>query len=242
MAEVTLEIQQPNAPDVTFTGSAGAMRLQGRVVTSPIAASGLFFKWYSSLAGELIQHDGPSAAQYAPAQFAEPIKVGTHAITFTCKDQKPDTEAALQAVQHAGSAGGSPPDASNPRLVTVLIANLLAPANGASLSRNASHVLIAEAPSAWDDEAGYQAYNKVGYQWRFTRSSTTTVIEGDALTFAKAVGADDASDPLEEVNRVSYAGNLTQLAAGTYTLRLRVYNTDAPGTFHQSGAISVTLT
>lgn len=238
MAEVTLEILQPNQPDMSFVGSASALRLQGRVVDSPIPAGNLFFKWYSSLAGELIQHDGASNTIFSPPQFAEPLKVGTHAITYTCKDQKPDTETALQAVQHAGMDGGAPPDVSNPRLVTILTANLLAPNNGASMSRNAVQ-LIAEAPSAWSDNAGYQTYNTVAYQWRFLRSGTTTVIEGDTLSFVEA--AEDGSN-IEKTNRIIYSQNLTQLATGNYSLTLRVYNKNNPNLRHDSPTISVTLT
>ena len=239
MAEVTLEILQPAQTDLSFTGSATAVRLQGQVVNSPIPASGLFFKWYSSLAGELIQHDGPSSAIYGPPQFAETLKVGTHAISYTCKDQKPDTDVALQAVQHAGMDGGAPPDASNPRLVTILVANMLAPANGASVSRAAPQ-LIAEAPSAWDDDEGYQTYNKVVYEWRFSKSGTTTVIDGSSMAFAQA--AEDGSD-VEKTNRLIYSQSLTsQLTAGTYSLILRVYNKDNSNFRHDSAAISITLT
>ena len=123
--------------------------LQGRIVATTFGnPAGLFRKWYSSLGKDVL---GTSD------QLVAPLAVGSHTITYTVKDKNEDgvppaqLEALFKSVEHIGATGGPPdppPADGRPCVVHVLIANMVAPLNGANLSK-ANAVLEAQAPLQW---------------------------------------------------------------------------------------------
>ncbi len=193
--QIGLAIQQPVHEQV-FVGVGSAttvtVPLRGSVVatTFPNPAA-LFRKWYSNLATDpLATTDQASAA----------LAVGSHVITYTVKDKNEDgvpsaeLEALFNSIEHVGASGGPPqppPADGRPCVIHVLIANILAPAEGAVLSK-AGAILEAEAPLQWgkyvedtpndappdqrrpaveypERDPAYHAVNKLHYRWSFQR-------------------------------------------------------------------------
>lgn len=243
---ITLQIDQP--PHEQIVAGAGAattadVTLLGRIVaTSFPNPAALLRKWYSSLASAPLGTSDGLTAALAP---------GSHVITYTVKDKNEDgvpaaqLEALYKSIEHIGVSGGPPdppPADGRPCVVHVLIANLLAPANNANLSK-AHAVLEAQAPLQWgkfvadaaeypEPDAAYHAVNKLRYRWFFTRLNPPGApieldVQGDnAMTLIPP-----HDTPLPKVDpppRLRYAGPLpAALVAGQqYTLALRVEHKD----------------
>ncbi len=187
---------------------------------------GLFRKWYSSLGKDVL---GKSD------QLVAPLAVGSHTITYTVKDKNEDgvppaqLEALFKSVEHIGATGGPPdppPADGRPCVVHVLIANILAPLNGANLGPNGV-VLEAQAPLQWgkyvqgaavypERDPAYAAVNKVRYRWFFTGINPPRArIELDVQGGNAMVLVPPASDG--ELPRLRYSGGLPPgVAAGQY--------------------------
>lgn len=244
---IQLQIDQPVHDQVVIgqgTAATVAVPLAGRVLaTSFPSPAALFRRWYSSLA------DAPLGTSDA---LAAPLSAGSHTITYTVKDKNEDGVPAAQlaalfaSVEHIGASGGPPdppPADGRPCVVHVLIANLLAPANGASLSKAAA-VLEAQAPLQWgkyvagaaqwaEPNGAYHAVNKLRYRWFFTR------LNGPGAPVELDVAGGDAMPLIPpaaegELPRLRYAGPLPPaLVAGQqYTLALRVEHRDDPAQGH----------
>ena len=188
------------------------------------------------------------AALTDPADpFPTTLGLGTHVITFAAVDQAGETDADLAAIQHGGVTGGS--DGDIQCLVHVFIANLIAPLNGAALSRALS-VLEAAAPSSWGqatDTAGlyelndlYHEINRLRYRWEFVpvgppagRATIDFIPDDDEYIF------DPDTDPTTP--RIRYAGALPAALNAAYTLNLHVEDIEGALGGDQA-SISVTLT
>lgn len=244
MAVLTLNLVQP-ADDTRLVGS-GAQRLTASLAQpAPVP---LFYKWYSSLAPD------PVATMLdAPAVV---LPLGSQVLTLAARDQAADSAAALQAVVHAGMAGG-PPEGGQSCRVHVLIAELREPSAGASINR-AGATLSARAPSQWGREkppAGskvyepnptYRSVNKLRYLWRFTPSGAPAGRASGQLEPTEAQWkfvppkADDGTHP--DLPLLRYAGPLPAgLGTGAYTLTLRVEHADTPAQGHEQ-SVGVVLT
>jgi hypothetical protein len=258
MPVVTLQVLQP-ANGAIFEGS-GAARLQGAVTSS--GHPPLFPKWYSSLVAPPsdTSHEaaipvpgGGNALDFTPAGG---LPLGSQTITLSTKDRSGESEAELHAVQHAGMAGG-PVAAGNPApcVVHVLVADLRAPASGATVSK-AAGLLAAGAPSQWGVKApapspgspppdppfvanpAYHEINRLRYRWRFApaglpagRAAADLVPSITDLRFVPA-GSEGAATP--PVPLVRFSGALpSSLGTGSYTLTLRVEHMDNPARGHE---------
>jgi hypothetical protein len=224
MPAVAMTVQQP--ADGTRLVGSGALRLTAALATpAPVP---LFFTWYASGADAPLGHalDLPAAT----------LPLGSHVLSCAAKDTPLDTPAALQAVVHAGLAGG-PAETGQPCRVHVLIAALLAPAAGATLSR-AGATLDAQAPLAWgrprtppatgfDYNPEYAKIDQLRWRWRFTpqglpagRASAVFKPEPAELRYVPP-HADSATTP--PVAALRYSGALPAgLDTGAYLLTLRV--------------------
>ena len=151
MAVVNLQIVQP-VNGAILEGS-GAVSLRGAITSSghPGAVPEVVFEPRRAADPVVARggHSGPSggdASNFAPAGG---LPLGSQTIVLAAKDQLGDSPAELQAVKHAGmSRGPAIPANPAPCIVHVLIADLRAPASGATLSK-AGAVLDARAPSQW---------------------------------------------------------------------------------------------
>jgi len=243
---IQLQIDQPVHDHIV--AAAGAAKtvnvlLAGRIVaTSFENPAALFRIWYSSLGEDIL---GTSD------QVTAALAVGSHTITYTVKDQTEagvppsGLEALFKSIEHIGAAGGPPdppPAAGSPCVVHVLIANLLAPANNANLSK-ANAVLEAQAPLQWgafvadaaaypEPDPTYHAVNKLRYRWFFTRVNPPgapvelDVAGGTAMTLIPP-----HDTPLPKVDppaRLRYSGPLpAALVVGQqYSVSLRVEHLD----------------
>lgn len=238
MAALAMHLVLP--ADGTRLIGSGAQRLTAAL--DDAAPVPLFYKWYSSLAADPLGTalDVPAAA----------LPLGSQIVTFTAKDQLADTAEALQAVVHAGMAGG-PPAGGLPCRVHVLIADLREPAAGATLARVGA-TLAARAPSRWWPEPAApgpdpedHTPNKLRYRWRFAPSGAPAGRAGGDLPAAGrqlvyvAPGDDGGGKPAVPLLR--YAGPLPAgLGTGAYTLTLRVEHADDAAQGHEQ-SIAVVL-
>jgi hypothetical protein len=244
---IVLEIQQPLHDQVvvgTGVATTANVSLQGRIVATAFGnPAGLFRKWYSSLGKDVM---GKSD------QLVAPLAVGSHTITYTMKDKNEDgvppaqLEALFKSVEHMGATGGPPeppPADGRPCVVHVLIANVVAPLNGANLGPNGI-VLEAEAPLQWGKYVGgapvyterdpaYAAVNKVRYRWFFTGINPPGArIELDVQGGNAMVLVPPASDG--ELPRLRYSGGLPPgVVAGQYLVTLRVEHADNAAQGHE---------
>jgi hypothetical protein len=235
---IDLEIQQPLHGQVvvgTGTATVANVSLQGRIVATTFGnPAGLLRKWYSSLGKDVL---GTSD------QLVAPLAVGSHTITYTVKDKNEDgvppaqLEALFKSVEHIGATGGPPDpppaDGRPPCVVHVLIANIVAPLNGANLGLN-NAVLEAEAPLQWgkyvagaavypERDSAYAAVNKVRYRWFFTGINPPGArIELDVQGGNAMVLVPPASNG--EVPRLRYSGGLPAgvVVGQQYVVTLRV--------------------
>jgi hypothetical protein len=238
---ISVEIEQPVHGQIlvgTGVATTASVPLQGKVVATTFAdPSALFRKWYSSLGGGTL---GTSD------QFTAALAVGSHTITYTVKDKNEDgvppnqLEALFKSVEHIGATGGPPappPPDGRPCVVHVLIANLLAPTNGANLSK-ANAILEAQAPLQWgkyvagaaaypEPDPAYQAVNKLRYRWFFTRVSPPGApIELDVQGGTGMVLIPPANN--SELPRLRYGGALPPavIVGQQYSVTLRVEHVD----------------
>lgn len=234
--EVVLEILEPNHGAVI--AGTSSVRLRGRVNSR--GHGPLFLKWYSSLriVSDLddVPLNRPSDNQL---DFVTPLTVGSHVLTLAAKDVAGDALADLQTIQDAGMAGG-PEAASNPCIVHVFLAEMVAPepvGPDPTLSKSGS-ILKAVAPAKWATgdsgdpvnftlDPDYHAINRIGYRWGFTplgppenRQSANLAPDPAALIFEP--GREELDPPV-----VMYQGPLPgALDTGSYTLTLRVEDTE----------------
>ena len=232
---LALELVRP-ADDTRLVGSGNARLTAALAVPAPVP---LFYTWYSSLAPEPLgtELDLPSVA----------LPLGSQVLSLLAKDQPLDTPAAIQAVVHAGMAGG-PPVGGQPCRVHVLVADLREPAAGATLSR-AQATLSAQAPSQWgrkradpstvyEPNPDYHALNKLRYRWRFApsgppagRASGELVPALNQWRFVPPKADDGVLPP---VPLLRYRGPLPAgLGTGAFTLTLRVDHLDQPALGHE---------
>lgn len=247
MADPVLRILQPaNGAKIAGTGD---VRLQAQLQSG--SATGLFFKWYSTLnAAASSAHPELNAADHSAAKldWTTPLDVGTHVISLSATDRDGNDLPSIKGVTRAGSTGGAPVPANPaPCVVHRLWATLKTPAaNGATLSR-ASSLIEARAPSRWakKDTIGnyvmdtdYHQLNGIRYRFRFEPSGapdpskTAEVIpSANALTFFIA----------DSTPYVRWSGALPgNLANGPYVLTLFVESLD--GSVGHSVSRTVTLT
>src|SRR5262245_48897466 len=232
MAAVSLEILEP-LHDANVVGTA-SVRLRGRLVSSGHPT--LFFKWYSS------QVSPPEGCQDSsirvPATgtvFDMPVTlpVGTQILTFTAKDQAGESVPEMRSVRDAGMAGGPPPAAQAPCVIHVVLANLLAPAPGALVSKAAA-TLEVQAPPQWED-LSYQAINQIRVRFRFDPLGAPA--GRPSADFAPALAFDNRVPP----PRLRYAGPLpAALGTGSYRLTTIVEKTaGTPATHSLERAVTL---
>ena len=246
---IGLEIQQPLHEQVVVgagVATTANVALQGRIVATTFGnPAGLFRKWYSSLGKDVL---GTSD------QLVAALAVGSHTVTYTAKDKNEDgvppaqLEALFKSVEHIGATGGPPdppPADGRPCVVHVLIANPLAPANGANLSKT-NAVLEAQAPLQWgkyvdgaavyaERDPAYAAVNKVRYRWFFTRVNPPGArIELDVQGGNAMVLVPPASNG--ELPRLRYSGGLPSavVVGQQYVVTLRVEHADDATLGHEA--------
>jgi hypothetical protein len=231
MSAVTLKIHEPLDGQNYYEG-ARDVRLRGEQVSTGHGA--LFFKWYSSLA------DSPLGTTL---DFTATLPVGSQVLILSAKDRAGETPADLQAVQHAGMAGGpplsSPPTGYSPCLIHVIFAEMLEPAiNDARLSK-AGSALIALAPSQWGMQEYQTAVNRLQYRWLFEPAPAdgrkSAKIES-GWVFDKP--GEPPNDAAGAVPRLRFQGPLpAELELGNYKLTLRVERKDKENIFHKVSRI-----
>lgn len=231
--EVALEILEP-ANDANFTGTA-SVRLRGRQVST--GHPPLFFKWYSS---QVAPPSGSNDASIrVPAggtnfDMTVALPIGTQIITFTTKDQPGESVNEMRNVSNAGMAGGPAPAAKSPCMIHVVLANLLAPASGATVSKAAA-TLELRAPPQWTD-AAFQAINQVTFRFRFI--PTGAPAGRPTVNFTPQL---EFKNPDPDPPRLRFIGSLPAgLATGNYQLTLLAEKTgDNPAVHQVSRAVNV---
>src|SRR4051812_48268910 len=192
--------------------SPATVTLRGRL-DEPVAIP-LYFRWYSSLSPASKDHYAlnEQALSDAAAEFRPALAAGTHVLTFAASDQSGQDAAAQAATRSGGVAGGA--QGPTKCVVHVLRAALREPVAGASLNKAGAQI-DAEGPPLWGD-AGYQAINRLRYRLRFDPSPADGRASADLLPSLSVVPG----------GALRYGGALPDsLAAGGYTLRLRVEDT-----------------
>lgn len=236
MAVVAMQILDPSH-EASMIGAA-PVRLRGVLVST--GHPPLTYKWYSTLIGAPTPTDTDTSIRVPPGgnplDFQRALPLGSQILTLAAKDQPGETEAELQLVTHAGMAGGpAAPGATQPCVVHVLRATILAPAAGAALSR-ASATLEAKAPALWASDE-YLAINQLQYVWRFAPVGNPPGRRSGEI----APGAPSAFDGTTPPPRLRWSGPLpSTLDTGPYALTLRVQRTSSPATGHEQ-PIAVTL-
>jgi len=230
MPPVDIQIVRPANGAMLSDGGPVALEAQVRSAGHPP----LFVAWFTSLhapppaalalleAGQLDPVVGAQLNWNQPQALAlsASLGVGTHIISVSVKELAGNDAVTLQAVRHAGAAGG-PADAPQPCVVTVLRADLAGTV--ASLSRGTA-TLEAVAPVLWD-KPEYQAVNRVGFAWRLTplgapagRRAILVEPAPGQLAFVPAEPGPPARPPL-----VRRSGPLSGIDLGQYQLELRVF-------------------
>lgn len=230
MPVVSLRIEEPSN-GTTVVGSV-AVRLHGTLVSQ--GPPPLFYKWYSSLVGPSDLSKKPPDASIQPPAGADPLNfltllpVGSQVVTLAAKDVAGDTEAALKTVKNVGMAGGpAAPGNAAPCVVHVLIAKIVAPISGATLSK-ANATLAASGPSTWFDD-DYKKVNQLQYRWKFNP-------QGDPPGRKPAEMTPEFPTPTPNPRKeeVRYTGALpAALSTGNYSLTLRVENKPNPAVGHE---------
>src|SRR5262245_44139799 len=104
MANPVLQILEPlNQAKIAGTGT---VRLRAQVDS----ATGLFFKWYSTLNPAATDSQPELNANHTAASldFTMALDVGSHVITLAAADRESSALASVQLVTRAGSTGGAP--------------------------------------------------------------------------------------------------------------------------------------
>lgn len=176
MSALSLTIVQP----VHGAGFAGATPVALQATLSG-SASGLFFKWFSSL-NALASADHPelNSADHSATvlnwNHALP-EFGSHVLVIAATDQNGNDLAATQAVTRSAMAGGAPPAAPLPCVVHRLLATIRTPAANGQVLSKAATTLEFLAPLRWAREnppgsgswvadPDYQAQNGVALAFR----------------------------------------------------------------------------
>jgi hypothetical protein len=171
MIALALQITQP----VHGKGlGSGLVHLQGAVTGD---ATGLFFKWFSSLNGaatkdhpELNAADHSSSSLSTTAALAE---FGSHVIVLAAADQDGIDLPSVKAVTRSAMAGGAPPQAPAPCVVHRVVAAIRTPAGQTLSKMSATLEFLApvrwakEAPpgsGAWVADTDYQGINGIALQ------------------------------------------------------------------------------
>jgi hypothetical protein len=224
MGAVELAILQPQHGQRFQGVAASRVRLRGSVL--PTVHAPLFYRWYSSLSGELTESSS------AALDTEKSLAVGSHALTFTAKDVAGDAREDIEAVEEAGFTGGLvKPGIKAPCIVHAFVASIVGPAPGATLSKGSSTpALAAVAPFHWgrptntpgvyEPNPDYHDVNRIRYRWRFQPSgSPAGRPSADLIPTLTQLVLDRTGNPPV----VRYQGKLPDgLGIGDYTLTLRV--------------------
>jgi hypothetical protein len=245
MTAVGLQIISPTngaafsgSPSVSFQGQAS--------LPEELSGTALFYRWYSSLFNSAENRYSLNiAALNDPSTLVTfAMGVGSHAITLAANDQPGETQADQNATQHGGVAGGAPAC-----VIHVFKANLLAPVNGALVSR-AAVTLDAEAPLKWagsatgaapyTPDANYHAINRLRYRWTFNPVGPPAGRPPVILTptVQQMVFIPNPAPP-----RLRFTTTLSAAVIGSYSLLLTVEDNDPSQNIgsHQV-AINITVT
>lgn len=237
MSIVALSIVAP-AHGAAFVSTA-AVQLRGQVDAGGTA--GLFFKWYSTLNAAATDAQPELNAAHGDAALVWPMPqdFGSHVITLSAADREDDDDpVAVKAITRAGFAGGAPSDAnSTPRVVHRLLAELVEPAAGATLSK-ASTTIRVRAPSRWAKQdppatgpwvrdTDYHAVNGIQYRVRLDPSGPPAGRPGAEMV---PPATDFAIEGFPSTPTLRWQGALPAAldaaAIGAYTLTLFVETLD----------------
>jgi hypothetical protein len=260
LTEVQLRINVPATQETTFA-AVGAQTSVSVTLTGEVLSSGhgtLYLKWYSSLESELaftqMLESDPRTWTIAPA-----LPVGSHIITLTAQDKSDqgldpaDLGDLYKSMEHIGSAGGPPPPlplTGAPRIVHVLVANMVSPAPSTLTLSKSTPLLEAQAPLQWatypaytDKDPDYHAVNRVQYRWFFRpvatppSSNVELDLAGDTLLQLMPPAAAD------EVPRLRYTGSLPDslvTVGNSYIVTLRVQELGTAALGHEvSRAVTI---
>lgn len=242
MTAIGLKIEEP-AHNAAFIGSQ-MINMRGAVTQSQPETGNvkLYFRWYSSLfsgddatiKAQKFAINNVQGVEITDPTIAftpdPPLGLGTHTISFAATDQKGETSAEQEAVNHGGLTGGG--KGNGQCIIHVFRANIISPAANALLSRNGA-MMDAEAPAAWGVATDkpdiyalnteYHKVNRLQYRWQFTpvgapagRRPVDFTPTLDQLTFVVL----PAPAPVRTI--VRYQGPLYDELTGGYDLTLHV--------------------
>jgi len=151
MSALALQILQPL--DGTGSSTAAPVTLSATLTGD---ATGLFFKWFSSLnSAATAAHPELNSANHSASilNWSSPLtEFGSHTLVLAATDQDGIDLPSIKAVQRSAMAGGAPPAAPAPCVIHRLLAQIRTPsADGQSLSKAAS-TLESLAPVRWAKE------------------------------------------------------------------------------------------
>ncbi|MFQ5629742.1 MAG: hypothetical protein ACE5I1_13340 [bacterium] len=241
MADVQIGILQPANNQIFIGIEAENIAFRGQV--DPNAPQPLFFKWYSSL-NKPEGITGPEDAHKAslnkknvdnPLNFAKPLDIGSHIITFTAKDRESDALTEIKLVQNAGMAGG-PEDADSPCIIHVFFSKILVPQAETPVPRfsrdssgNVVVIFEAQAPLKWGKPDGamdeeYHKINRIQYRVRFEPAVTSTPVKLPNFAIAAKEFVFISPEEESDVPKIRYSGKLVKnaLSPGMYKFVLRV--------------------
>lgn len=233
MTAITVGIVTPS-DGAFFVGAAGPTLKGSAVVPAALAGVPLYYRWYSSL---FKGSTGPNrfsinaAAFTNPAQtFAPALETGSHVLTFAATDRPGETDADPPLVQHGGVTGGK--QGAGRRIIHLLKATLLAPANLATLSKSTPVALRVQGPVLWE-KPDYQAVNRLAYRVRFAPNGNPPRKSGEVQPVTLTLDAGGTW--------LNLTGAWPALDLGSYRLTLRVEDRLQPATGDEVSII-VTLT
>ncbi len=253
LTEVQLRINVPPGQETTVAG-AGVQTAVSVTLTGEVLSTGhgtLYLKWYSSLQSELAMAPMPETGPRSWTITAA-LPVGSHVVTLTAQDKSDagvdpaDLGALYKSMEHMGSAGGPPPPpplAGDPRIVHVLVANMVSPAPGTLTLSKSAPLLEAQAPLQWarypaytEKDPEYHTVNRVRYRWFFRPAAAPPASDveldlgGDSLLQLIPPAASG------EVARLRVMGSLPDAlvtVGGSYRVTLRVQHRDNDGMRHE---------
>jgi len=244
MTAISLQISAPShnaafngAPMVSFAGTAS--------VPAELTGTPLFYRWYSSLFPALENRYSINVAALGSPAASFALGMGSQSISLAVSDQAGEDQNAQNAVQHGGVAGGK-----DSLLVHVFKANILAPANGAVVSR-AGLKLTAEAPLKWysrlkdtdpfTPDAEYHQINRLRYRWVFAPQGAPA--GRPIVSLVPTLAEISYDNPPPASPRLNYSPALPAAASGAYLLTLFVEDSDTSQNIgSHSMFIQITLT